>query len=222
MEGLISKSQQVAEYVSSLLPAATPLPVPQLLNTAAEHVSIFLNSNVPFDLSYKSLPPLTIPITRAIIVTVLAPLIWNVLARLEYYTSILSTICLGKRPGVYLFALWIFGFSLYRDALILEAMRSSPTEAWLGDPIWQALAGCLGIAGMTMVYTSFWRLGITGTYLGDYFGILMKEKEMRFPFNFFNNPMYDGTALLFASKAIMYVESRFLPSPLNRNRFLSV
>ena len=34
-----------------------------------------------------------------------------------------------------------------------------------------------------------------GTYLGDYFGILMDEKVTGFPFNVVNNPMYTGSIL---------------------------
>ena len=49
-----------------------------------------------------------------------------------------------------------------------------------------------------------WALGVTGTYLGDYFGILMKERVTGFPFNFFDNPMYDGSTLCFFGTALYY------------------
>jgi methylene-fatty-acyl-phospholipid synthase len=48
-------------------------------------------------------------------------------------------------------------------------------------------------------------LGITGTFLGDYFGILMKEKVTGFPFNITNDPMYNGSSLLFLADAIAYI-----------------
>lgn len=35
------------------------------------------------------------------------------------------------------------------------------------------LALMLLAAGSTLVVSSMWKLGVTGTYLGDYFGILM-------------------------------------------------
>lgn len=34
-----------------------------------------------------------------------------------------------------------------------------------------------------------WRLGVVGTYLGDYFGILMEERVTAFPFNVMDDPM---------------------------------
>eukprot|EP00168_Porphyra_purpurea_P012269 TRINITY_DN3213_c0_g1_i5.p3 TRINITY_DN3213_c0_g1~~TRINITY_DN3213_c0_g1_i5.p3 ORF type:complete len:100 (-),score=40.97 TRINITY_DN3213_c0_g1_i5:268-567(-) len=47
-----------------------------------------------------------------------------------------------------------------------------------------------------------WRLGLTGTYLGDYFGILMPARVTGFPFSWTSAPMYDGSTLLFLAKAI--------------------
>ena len=45
-----------------------------------------------------------------------------------------------------------------------------------------------------------WALGVTGTYLGDYFGILMDSKVEGFPFNLsiaMGSPMYTGSTLCF-------------------------
>jgi phosphatidylethanolamine N-methyltransferase len=85
----------------------------------------------------------------------------------------------------------------------------------------KALAYVLGTFGGVLVVTSFLRLGVTGTFLGDYFGIYvssfplfrivyifietgkLKEKVSGFPFSFSSNPMYDGSTLLFISKALL-------------------
>lgn len=45
-------------------------------------------------------------------------------------------------------------------------------------------------------------LGVTGTYLGDYFGILMDEKVEGFPFNVTGAPMYWGSACSFLGTAL--------------------
>lgn len=47
-------------------------------------------------------------------------------------------------------------------------------------------------------------LGITGTYLGDYFGILMDRRVTSFPFNVTDAPMYYGSTLSFLGTAILY------------------
>ena len=49
-----------------------------------------------------------------------------------------------------------------------------------------------------------WALGVTGTYLGDYFGILMDRRVTSFPFNITGAPMYYGSTLSFLGTAILY------------------
>ena len=45
-------------------------------------------------------------------------------------------------------------------------------------------------------------LGVTGTYLGDYFGILMDAPVTSFPFNVSDAPMYHGSTLSFLATAL--------------------
>jgi phosphatidylethanolamine/phosphatidyl-N-methylethanolamine N-methyltransferase len=59
--------------------------------------------------------------------------------------------------------------------------------------------------GQTFVITSTWALGITGTFLGDYFGILMDHRVEGFPFNVLRDPMYVGSTMCFAATALWYV-----------------
>ena len=49
-----------------------------------------------------------------------------------------------------------------------------------------------------------WALGITGTYLGDYFGILMDEMVTGFPFSLTSSPMYLGSTMNFLSSALWF------------------
>lgn len=49
-----------------------------------------------------------------------------------------------------------------------------------------------------------WALGVTGTYLGDYFGILMDAKVTGFPFNVMDAPMYWGSTMSFLATALWY------------------
>ena len=57
--------------------------------------------------------------------------------------------------------------------------------------------------GQLFVITSIYALGITGTYLGDYFGILMSHRVTSFPFNVLSDPMYVGSTLAFLGGAIL-------------------
>lgn len=63
----------------------------------------------------------------------------------------------------------------------------------------------LFILGQTFVVTSTWALGITGTFLGDYFGILMDHRVEGFPFNVLRDPMYVGSTMCFAATALWCV-----------------
>jgi len=55
------------------------------------------------------------------------------------------------------------------------------------------------------VITSTFALGVTGTFLGDYFGILLDHRVEGFPFNIIENPMYIGSTMCFAAGALWYV-----------------
>src|SRR5687768_4283770 len=61
-------------------------------------------------------------------IVVLAPTIWNFLARLEYRTHILTKLA-GGNPyyGCYALAVWIFFFSLYRDQCFDAMLANQPT-----------------------------------------------------------------------------------------------
>ena len=66
------------------------------------------------------------------------------------------------------------------------------------------LAYALLAIGNTLVLTSMYALGVTGTYLGDYFGILMDEMVTGFPFNVTDAPMYWGSTCSFLGTALLY------------------
>lgn len=66
----------------------------------------------------------------------------------------------------------------------------------------KVVAPIIFIIGQTLVLASTYRLGITGTFLGDYFGILMDKRVEGFPFNVLENPMYSGSTLCFIASAL--------------------
>lgn len=77
-----------------------------------------------------------------------------------------------------------------------------PTYVLLPRTIAAPLSAILFITGQTLVVSSTWALGITGTFLGDYFGILMDHRVEGFPFNLLSDPMYDGSTMCFAATAL--------------------
>jgi phosphatidylethanolamine N-methyltransferase len=78
----------------------------------------------------------------------------------------------------------------------------SPSATLFKIPHLAVFGNLLAAAGGVLVVSSMWRLGITGTYLGDYFGLLKKERVTGFPFNLMDNPMYNGSTLVFLGQAL--------------------
>ena len=67
----------------------------------------------------------------------------------------------------------------------------------------------LFVLGQTFVLSSTYALGITGTFLGDYCGILMDHRVEGFPFNILENPMYTGSTMCFIATALWYAIIRY-------------
>lgn len=85
-----------------------------------------------------------------------------------------------------------------------RALRHQPTLPLLLTPPFTYAAYALIVAGNILVLSSMYALGIAGTYLGDYFGILMEKRVTSFPFNITGAPMYYGSTLSFLGTAILY------------------
>lgn len=123
----------------------------------------------------------------------------NVLA-VEYKTHFLTKLFGSPYYGCYALAITIFSLGLIRDHFYNNALGTQP----LYPPVEQPWLGYALLAvGNTLVLSSLWALGVTGTYLGDYFGILMDHKVEGFPFNVTGAPMYWGSTCSFLGWAFV-------------------
>ncbi|KAI8321518.1 phospholipid methyltransferase [Martensiomyces pterosporus] len=135
------------------------------------------------------------------------PTFWNIAARQEYRTHWITRLFNGdKYKGCYAIATTIFSLGIIRDLLFNRALSEQPTLPLLNNAFVQLVALLLFASGMTFVTTSTYMLGITGTFLGDYFGILMDERVTGFPFNVLDNPMYVGSTLSFLGTSLWYAK----------------
>lgn len=98
----------------------------------------------------------------------------------------------------------IFSLGLSRDFLYERALRHQPSHPLLETELAKYLGYALIAGGNVLVLTSTWALGITGTFLGDYFGILMDDIVTGFPFNVCDAPMYYGSTMSFLGSALLY------------------
>ncbi|KAG8832853.1 Phosphatidyl-N-methylethanolamine N-methyltransferase [Serendipita sp. 399] len=132
------------------------------------------------------------------------PLFWNIAAQNEYHHKWISSRVKNPYTGCYILAATIFSLGLIRDALYTKALKDQPVFGMLPAPYDVIIPAALVAVGQVLVISSTWQLGITGTFLGDYFGILMDEKVEAFPFNILSDPMYVGSTLSFAGGALWH------------------
>uniref|UniRef100_A0ABK0LV85 Phosphatidylethanolamine N-methyltransferase n=1 Tax=Rattus norvegicus TaxID=10116 RepID=A0ABK0LV85_RAT len=104
-------------------------------------------------------------------------------------------------------------YSLGSIILLLNILRSHCfTQAMMSQPKMEGLDShtiyFLGLAllgwGLVFVLSSFYALGFTGTFLGDYFGILKESRVTTFPFSVLDNPMYWGSTANYLGWALMH------------------
>ncbi|GAM41249.1 phospholipid methyltransferase [Talaromyces pinophilus] len=129
------------------------------------------------------------------------PIFWNIVARQEYKNHFLTRIFGSPYYGCYFLAVVIFSLGIFRDHLYLKALEDQPFYEPVHQPY---IAYGLFATGNVLVISSMWALGVTGTYLGDYFGILMDAPVTGFPFNVTGSPMYWGSTLSFLGTSLYY------------------
>jgi len=93
---------------------------------------------------------------------------------------------------------------MVRDSLFHKAIAEQPHAQILPEPLNVVVPAVLVGLGQLFVVTSTWQLGITGTFLGDYFGILMDHRVEGFPFNVLTDPMYVGSVMSFVGTSLWY------------------
>jgi phosphatidylethanolamine N-methyltransferase len=119
----------------------------------------------------------------------------------EYRKHYLTRIFGSPYYGCYFLAVAIFSLGIFRDHLYNSALADQPYYKPIHQPY---IAYGLLAAGNLLVLSSMWALGVTGTYLGDYFGILMDAPVTGFPFNVSGAPMYWGSTMSFLGVALYY------------------
>ncbi|GAQ41334.1 phospholipid methyltransferase [Aspergillus niger] len=117
----------------------------------------------------------------------------------KYRSHFLTRIFGNAYYGCYFLAVTIFSLGILRDHVYQVALEDQPYYAPVHQPV---LGGLLFAFGSVLVLSSMYALGVTGTYLGDYFGILMDAPVTGFPFNVTGSPMYWGSTLNFLGVAL--------------------
>ncbi|XP_068161710.1 phosphatidylethanolamine N-methyltransferase [Antennarius striatus] len=139
----------------------------------------------------------------AVIAIVFNPLFWNVVGRWEHRTRRLSKLFGSPYLACYCLGFIILLLNVYRSHSMTVVMKSQARwEALDRTGVFYTGVGLMAL-GTVLVVSSFLALGFTGTFLGDYFGILMDEKVTVFPFNVMENPMYWGSTANYFGLALI-------------------
>ncbi|XP_072528057.1 phosphatidylethanolamine N-methyltransferase isoform X2 [Salminus brasiliensis] len=139
----------------------------------------------------------------AVIAIIFNPFFWNVVARWEHRTRGLTRLFGSPYVACYCLGFLILLLNVYRSHSITVAMKGQP-RLELMDQVQVFYAGAALLAvGSLFVISSFLALGFTGTFLGDYFGLLMEQRVTGFPFNVLENPMYWGSTANYLGLALM-------------------
>ncbi|KAM6898561.1 phosphatidylethanolamine N-methyltransferase isoform 1-T1 [Lycodopsis pacificus] len=139
----------------------------------------------------------------AVVTIIFNPFFWNVVARWEHRTRTLSRLFGSPYLACYCLGFVIVLLNVYRSHSMTVAMKSQAKWEVMDrtDVFYAGVA--LMVLGTVLVVGSFLALGFTGTFLGDYFGILMDEKVTGFPFNITENPMYWGSTANYLGLALI-------------------
>ncbi|XP_076844009.1 phosphatidylethanolamine N-methyltransferase [Brachyhypopomus gauderio] len=139
----------------------------------------------------------------AVVAIIFNPFFWNVVARWEHRTRGLTRLFGSPYVACCCLGVLILLLNVYRSHSITVAMKGQPRlEPWDRVHVYYAGASLMAV-GTLLVVSSFLALGFTGTFLGDYFGILMEKKVIGFPFNLTDNPMYWGSTANYLGLALM-------------------
>ncbi|XP_066520512.1 phosphatidylethanolamine N-methyltransferase isoform X2 [Hoplias malabaricus] len=139
----------------------------------------------------------------AVIAIIFNPFFWNVVARWEHRTRGLTRLFGSPYLACYCLGILILLLNVYRSHSITVAMKGQSRMELMDREAVFCTGVVLLAVGSLFVISSFFALGFTGTFLGDYFGILMEEKVTGFPFSVLDNPMYWGSTANYLGLALM-------------------
>ncbi|KAF3704735.1 Phosphatidylethanolamine N-methyltransferase [Channa argus] len=112
----------------------------------------------------------------AVIAIIFNPVFWNVVARWEHSTRKLTRLFGSPYVACYCLAFVIILLNVYRSHSMTVAMKAQGRLEMMDRTVVFYTGVVLIVLGTLLVVSSFLALGFTGTFLGDYFGVLMDEK----------------------------------------------
>ncbi|XP_067329755.1 phosphatidylethanolamine N-methyltransferase isoform X3 [Anolis sagrei] len=129
---------------------------------------------------------------------------YSKMARWEHRTRSLTRLFRSPYVACYCLGATILLLNFLRSHCFTEAMKSQPKLEVLDCLLGYYVGVAFAAVGSLFVISSFLALGFFGTFLGDYFGILMEAKVTGFPFSVLDNPMYWGSTIVYLGWSLMH------------------
>lgn len=92
----------------------------------------------------------------------------------------------------------------FRNYSFIESTYNSiPLDLGIFNYIIVMIGAMLLILGSILVAYAFRKLGLRGMYFGDHFGFIMKKRIDSFPYNYCENPQYNGCVMMYLGYSLM-------------------
>lgn len=140
----------------------------------------------------------------ACVIVMINPLFWNVVSRYEYKTHTLSRALGGPKRGCAALAACILSLNYLRTATFHKTVDQYGYWEPLNNTFVEAFGYFIVAVGAILVIASSWKLGFFVSFMGDYFGLLLKSKVTGFPFNVVSDPMYFGSGLVYLGLSLQH------------------
>ncbi|XP_023572003.1 phosphatidylethanolamine N-methyltransferase-like isoform X1 [Octodon degus] len=148
--------------------------------------------------------PLDLSFMAAVLTIASNPFLWNVAARWEHRICKLSSALRSPHLACYSPGGIIQLLSVLHSRCFTQAMLSQPKTEGLNNTTTYLLGLALLGVGTVSVLSSFFTLGFTGSFSGDYFRILKETRGTTFPFSILDNPRYWGSTANYLGWTLMH------------------
>ena len=143
---------------------------------------------------------------EAVALTIASMISLSLLPHLQYKYKLFSRITDGDmgRAADFL-ALLLIHMGTFKNYAFFESLFTNerfPVGLWYNYTV-LPLGGLLILAGGVLVICSFKKLGLRGMYFGDHFGFLLEKRIDGFPYNYFKNPQYNGTNMVYLGLSLV-------------------
>lgn len=138
-------------------------------------------------------------VLNTILLTIIDSIALALLPYLQYKYRMISKFT-GDNMSIAadLLAFGLIHIGTFRNYAFIEAnLNSKGFDVGLFNNLIYFIGMFLLCLGAILVLLAFRKLGLRGMYFGDHFGFIMKKRIDSFPYNYTENPQYNGSIMMY-------------------------